>query len=133
MIKKIDYTDTYSIRHQVMWPKEPLSYIMLEDDLVGDHFGYFVEDEMVSVISLFSIDSKVQFRKFATLFEHQGKGYGSALLKHVLCEYEGTDTKLIWCNARLEKTHYYERFGLEKTDETFERKNKKYVIMAKRI
>lgn len=130
MIKTITYKDTYDIRHQVMWPDRPLEYIKLEDDPNGKHYGYFIDDKLVSVISLFIKGNSAQFRKFATLEAYQGKGYGSKLLSYVLESMTSLD--YIWCNARLEKSMFYESFGMTKTDETFEKGGISYIIMKKR-
>jgi len=129
MIQKITCQETYDIRHKVMWPDKPLEYIKLKDDPKGIHYGYFIEDKLVSVISVFITDNTAQFRKFATLEAYQGKGYGSKLLTHVLDSITSLD--YIWCNARLEKTGFYEAFGMFKTDETFEKGGIDYIIMKK--
>ncbi|MBI9012866.1 MAG: GNAT family N-acetyltransferase [Clostridiales bacterium] len=130
MIQTITYKETYDIRHQVMWPDRPLEYIKLEDDPKGLHYGYFVEGKLVSVISVFITGKSAQFRKFATLKAYQGKGYGSKLLTYVLESMTSVDA--IWCNARLEKTVYYESFGMVKTDKTFEKGGIGYTIMTKK-
>ena len=129
MIQTITYKETYDIRHQVMWPDRPLEYIKLEDDPKGLHYGYFIKGKLVSVISVFITDRTAQFRKFATLKDYQGKGYGSKLLTYVLESM--TEIDCIWCNARLEKTGFYESFGMVITDETFEKGGIRYTIMKK--
>lgn len=133
MIKKINYQDTYEIRHVVMWPNQPLAFIKLEDDATGLHYGYFDGNRLVSVVSLFVNNHKIQFRKFATLKECQGLGYGTALLNHVIQSVEQLEVTHIWCNARVEKTFFYERFGMHQTDKTFERKGQTYIIMEKKL
>ncbi|MCH4885958.1 GNAT family N-acetyltransferase [Acidaminobacter sp. JC074] len=124
MVKAISYQDTYEIRHKVMWPDRDLDYIKLDCDPEGDHYGYFLDDHLVSVISVFKTSHGYQFRKFATLHDYQGKGIGSELLKYVKDKYQN-----LWCNARIEKTDFYKRFGLRETDETFTKGGKEYVIM----
>ncbi len=52
MIKPISYLETYPIRHEVMWPDKELSYIHVEGDKEADHFGYFKDNILVSVISV---------------------------------------------------------------------------------
>lgn len=126
MIKKIHYKDTYDIRHQVMWPDKPLDYIKLDQDPSGDHYGYFIEGLLVSVISVFKTEEGYQFRKFATLVNYQGQGIGRKLLNHIMTGYDN-----LWCNARIEKTGFYESFGMHQTDKTFRRGKKEYVIMKK--
>ncbi|MEM1217061.1 MAG: GNAT family N-acetyltransferase [Bacteroidota bacterium] len=69
----------------------------------------------------------------ATLEAEQGKGYGTALLANLLDQLSALPIQRIWCNARVEKTAFYERFGLQKTTQTFTKKRQQYVIMEKWI
>lgn len=133
-IKEITAPQTWAIRHKVMWPKEPLSYVKIPDDDRGQHLGLFVNDELTSVISLFmDLDKNVQFRKFATLKEQQGKGYGSHLLKYVMKITKEQGANLLWCNARATATILYEREGLHQTDTSFVRKGILFVRMEKQL
>jgi GNAT superfamily N-acetyltransferase len=129
-IRSIDKENAWRIRHKVMWPDRELEYVQLEDDDVGRHYGLFVGERLVSVVSLFIDQDEAQFRKFATLEAEQGKGYGSRLLRHVMEEAEHVGVKRIWCNARREKAAFYRKFGLRETDRTFEKGGKEYVIMV---
>lgn len=131
LIKEIPYEQTWPLRHQVMWPEKPLEYIQLAQDPEGIHYGLFVDEQLTSVVSLFIRDRTAQFRKFATAQAAQGKGYGSHLLRHMMQEVEILGLEKIWCNARVEKAAFYQKFGLLPTDQTFSRGDKKYVIMEK--
>lgn len=134
-IKKIPYQSTWPIRHKVMWPNKPFDYMKLEADDLGIHYGLFVGKELTSIISLFLDDrGKVaQFRKFATLETYQGKGYGSQLMRHLFSELSFLKVEKIWCNARVNKTAFYERFGMIKTDKTFLKGGVEYIVMEKRL
>lgn len=129
--ERINTEDTYPIRHAVMWPDKPLSYIQLSEDASGLHFGLFKAEKLISVVSLFIKDSDVQFRKFATLINEQGKGYGTTLLSYVFDYIESEKINRVWCNARDEKTSYYQRFGMHITPEIFQKEGQSYVIMEK--
>jgi len=126
MVKSIGYKLTYDIRHQVMWPDRELDYIKLDCDPEGDHYGFYIENKLVSVISVFKTPYGYQFRKFATLQAYQGQGIGSELLKYIIDKYRD-----VWCNARIEKTDFYKKFGLQETEQTFIRDGKEYVIMKR--
>ncbi|ANQ50852.1 GNAT family N-acetyltransferase [Flammeovirga sp. MY04] len=133
-IKEINAAQTWAIRHKVMWPNEPLSYVKIPDDDKGQHLGLFVGDQLTSVISLFMDEDKnVQFRKFATLIEEQGKGYGAMLLEKVIDIAKDRGAKLLWCNARASATILYEREGLKQTDTSFIRKGILFVRMEKKL
>lgn len=114
-----------------MWPDMPYDYVKLPEDKLGEHFGLFVDDELVSIVSVFHSTNEAQFRKFATVLEHQGKGYGSTLLSHVLTALESKSLSRIWCNARVDKSDYYERFGLVATNQTYVKGGIHFVIMEK--
>lgn len=130
-IKKINKEKAWKLRHEVMWPDEDFNYIKLKDDDAGIHFGLFKEKMLISVVSLFIKKEEAQFRKFATLKQEQGKGYGSKLLESVLKEVETHGVKRIWCNARKNKIDFYKKFGLRETNSSFIKKGKSYIIMEK--
>ncbi|WP_317191776.1 GNAT family N-acetyltransferase [Fulvivirga marina] len=107
--------------------------MQLPEDHSGTHYGLFVDDKLVSVVSLFLKDNQLQFRKFATLVDKQGMGYGSKLLRYVMNEYLSSEIHSIWCNAREEKCLFYERFGLKQTKQKFSKAGINYIIMKKSI
>ncbi|WP_200975178.1 GNAT family N-acetyltransferase [Echinicola sp. 20G] len=125
--------DTWDLRHRVMWPDRPIDYVKLEEDQNGLHFGLKAEGHLVSIISVFIDSGKAQFRKFATDAAQQGKGYGSQLLQFVIRDLLDKGVTSIWCNAREEKTGFYEKFGLKKTNKTFVKGGIDYVIMEKKV
>lgn len=130
-VKLITKEQVWELRHQVMWPTEEFDYIKLPDDDEGLHYGLFDGDELVSGVSLFIQGREAQFRKFATLTERQNCGYGSKLLTYVLKEAKRRGVKQIYCNARVNKVPFYERFGLSKTDVVFNKGGKDYVVMER--
>lgn len=130
-IKQITSSETLPIRHKVMWPNKPMAYVELPNDDDGKHFGLFVNGEMTSIISLFIVNNEAQFRKFATLVEFQGFGHGTILLKNIIAMMKKEGVKKLWCNARVEKSKFYERFNLKPTDKTFEKGGIEYVIMER--
>ncbi|TKG97040.1 GNAT family N-acetyltransferase [Puteibacter caeruleilacunae] len=130
-IVEISSEDTLNIRHKVMWPDRSIEYVRVPNDDKGRHFGLFINDKMISVISLFVVDNVAQFRKFATLTDYQGKGYGTILLKEIIALVEREHLDKVWCNARVDKSGYYAKFGMTLTDEKFVKGGIEYVIMEK--
>lgn len=130
-ILEIPVNKVLEIRHTVMWPTKSIDYVRLSNDEEGRHFGLFINGELVSVISLFIDNSHAQFRKFATLEEHQGKGYGTILLNEIMSIAQENKLSKVWCNARVEKSTFYEKFGMKASDKTFEKGGIQYVIMEK--
>lgn len=128
-IKPIKTKDVLPIRHKVMWPNMPINYVSIENDKDARHFGLFINEELVSVISLFLKNKQAQFRKFATLTKHQGLGYGSILLKHIITLVKEEKLKKLWCNARVEKSKFYTKFNLKVTNKRFVKGGIDYVVM----
>ncbi len=130
-IKQINASETLLIRHQVMWPDKPIEYVELPNDENGRHFGLFVNGEITSILSLFVEDNEAQFRKFATVVEFQGLGYGTFLLERIIDLVNKEGIRRLWCNARVEKSNFYERFNLKPTDKKYEKGGIEFVIMEK--
>ncbi len=130
-IIEIDAQKTLEIRQRVMWPDAPLDVVKLPHDKNGTHYGLYLNQKLISVVSVFKSSNEVQFRKFATLQEFQGKGFGSQLLTFLLHTVEEEKFAKIWCNARVGKINFYEKFGLKQTPTVFEKNGINYVIMEK--
>jgi len=130
-IRHITTEDTWPLRHRVMWPGQPIGFVKLAEDKIGLHYGLFDDNVLVSVVSLFIQDGNAQFRKLATEVSEQGKGHATHLLHHLLQEAAKLGASRIWCNARIEKATFYERFGLTKTDRTFMKEGIAFVVMEK--
>jgi predicted GNAT family N-acyltransferase len=130
-IRKISVEQTWEIRQQVMWPNKDIEFIKLADDSNGTHYGLFEGNLLACVISVFCCDGVVQFRKFATLANLQGNGYGTRLLTFVMAEASQMGAKKIWCNARKEKANFYKKFGLREMGAGYEKDGVEYVTMGK--
>jgi len=128
-IKTIKASDTWQIRHEVMWPEQPFEFVQLEEDDSGFHFGVFEEDKLVSIVSCFIEGKEMQFRKLATLEEYQGKGIASYLLKYILKFAKNKKIEKVWCNARSNKKSFYEKIGLIDTHKTFAKAGQEFTVM----
>lgn len=128
-IKTIQASETWQIRHEVMWPDQPFEFVQLEEDNSGFHFGVFEDDKLVSIVSCFIEGKEMQFRKLATLEEYQGKGIASRLLEHIFQFAKEKKLHKIWCNARSNKKTFYEKFGMKDTFKTFRKAGQEFVIM----
>ena len=121
------------MRQAVMYPRETISFVVLEDDEAGQHWGLYVRNELVSIISLFEKNDSIQFRKFATKGNRQGKGYGTVLLKHVMDWARTTGKKSIWCNARTSATSMYRKFDMHPTGATWVKYGLEFIKMEKQL
>lgn len=132
-IREISASDTWNLRHEVMWPEQTIDYVKLEQDEFGIHFGLIIEDKIISVISIFITDDHAQFRKLATRIEEQGKGFGSILLRFTLEYLKNKKVRKVWCNARKDKIAFYRKFNFNQTGIHFSRLDKDYIVLEKMI
>lgn len=132
-IKKVPIEKILTIRREVMWPDKDINFVKVKGDDKAIHLGVYKNDKVVSIISLYITKSSLQFRKFATLKNEQKKGYGTLLLKEVFKLSAKKNINYIWCNARKNKTSFYEKFEMISTGEEFFKSEKSYIIMGKKI
>ncbi|KAI0839725.1 GCN5-like N-acetyltransferase [Hypoxylon sp. FL0890] len=155
-VRPISAPETYALRHAVLWPNKPVSYVQLPDDEAGQHFGAFINPsnegddkdkddnkikdnggsaELVSIISLFIDDESgaARFRKFATAPAWQGKGVGSALLAYTIEAAARKGATSIWCDARQSALGFYQRFGMSGEGEPFFKGEVPYLRMSREL
>lgn len=133
-IKEITPAQTYALRHAVLWPDQPPAYVQLPDDAAGQHFGAFAHGALVAVISLFvSADGVARFRKFATDPAWQGRGVGTALLRHLIGVARAQGASVLWCDARHHTLPFYQRFGLAPEGEVFYKGELPYVRLSRKL
>lgn len=129
IIEEINQEDTWKIRQEVMWPDKPIEFVQLPDDSQGTHYGLFEDNELTSVVSCFVDNKDLQFRKLATLAHRQGKGYGTDLMNFIIEVARLKGIKRIWCNARVNKKAFYEKFGFKETRKRFSKEGIEFTIM----
>lgn len=138
---------TEELRHLVLWPDKPLDYVRLDEDKHGYHFGAFVpcRDKPVAVISIFfepipavvgtscqdrtASGTSARFRKFACHPEFQGQGVGTNLLRYAASYCSSMGATVLWCDARLSSSKWYEKRGLVPFGDTFFKSSVEYTCM----
>ncbi len=132
-IRPVSLDKVWKMRKEVMYPESVIEEVKLQDDDMGLHLGLFEEQELLSVISVFERGKEIQFRKFATRIDRQGKGYGSLLLQYVIQLAEEKKAERIWCNARLKATKLYERFSMHAAGKPWNNKGHEFIIMERKL
>ncbi|MDE3236038.1 MAG: GNAT family N-acetyltransferase [Bacteroidota bacterium] len=133
MIREAPLTTIWQIRHEVMYPDHPFDSVKLEDDALGLHFGYYVENKPVAVVSVFFKNGALQFRKLATKVGHQQKGYASALLEYVMQLARDKKCSSVWCNARITAVGLYHKFHMKEVGETWRQFGLEFIKMEKQL
>ncbi|KIK93631.1 hypothetical protein PAXRUDRAFT_502664 [Paxillus rubicundulus Ve08.2h10] len=60
-----------------------------------------------------------RFRKFACHPDFQNRGIGTKLLDHTVSHCQSMDAKVLWCDARLSSSQWYQKRGLVSFGDTF--------------
>lgn len=128
-IKEISASETWPLRHKVMWPNKPLDFVFLPLDAEGIHYVLFENNILISVISLFINNQEGQFRKFATDDYFQGRGYGTKLLDHLIEKAKKLNLKSLKCDARITAIEFYQRFGMKVASDVVRKNGMDYVMM----
>jgi len=132
-IKEVPIENILTIRREVMWPDKDIDFVKVKGDDKAIHLGVYKNGKVVSIVSIYITKNNLQFRKFATLKNEQKKGYGTLLLKEIFKLSSKKNIDHIWCNARKNKSSFYEKFGLISTGKEFFKSGKSYIIMEKKI
>lgn len=120
IIKKISSSETFLVRQPVLRAGKPIESCHFDgDDLeTTHHFGLYLAQELVGIISLFKTSNPVftesnqyQIRGMAVLQNQQKKDFGKALILHSEAFCKNHNVDLIWFNARVEAVGFYEKMG----------------------
>jgi GNAT superfamily N-acetyltransferase len=132
-IEQITPELTWRLRRDVLYPDGEIADMEMDVDRDGIHFGAFVDNKLAGVVSLFREENDFQFRKFAVDMAFQNRGIGTAWLNYIT-EFAIKDGgKKIWCNARLNATGFYLKFGFTQAARLFSKNGYDYVIMEKQL
>ena len=128
LVKEIKPKDCYSIRQQVLWQHKSFDDcgIDIDDQAGAFHLGAYKDDKLICVASFFK-QSKAKFseknqyrlRAMATLPSAQNTGAARALLNTAFQILKEKGQDLLWCDARIIATGFYEKLGFEKLGDSY--------------
>ena len=128
LVKHIKPKECYSIRHQVLWQHKVLEDcgIDIDDQEDAFHLGAYTGEELVCVGSFFrqrhakfSEQHQYRLRAMATLSSAQNTGAAKALLNTSFQILKEKCQDLLWCDARIKSTGFYEKLGFQKLGDTY--------------
>jgi predicted GNAT family N-acyltransferase len=132
-IEKIRWEEALPLRHLVLWPNKSPSFCKISGDESAHHYGAYVDGILVSVASIYFESRVARLRKFATLPAYQGKGIGSQIISYILNELKEAEIDSLWCDARKSAASFYQKFGLEKQGQEFDKSGVSYYKMEVQI
>jgi GNAT superfamily N-acetyltransferase len=131
-IKTINASETYSVRQPVLRDGKPIETCMFDGDNLQTtfHLGLYITNELVGICSLFKNNhplianaSQYQLRGMAILNTYQGLGLGTLILSHGETLLKQQGIPVIWCNARVKATEFYNKMGYKIIGEPFDIKD----------
>lgn len=118
-IKKVKVDLIKPLRYQVLWPhleNEAACQIEPDNENSTFHIAALLEDKIVGTATLivdvnkkFSEPNQYRLRAMATAPEVRGYGVGAKIIQNVIAELKKREVKLVWCDARLIATGFYEK------------------------
>ncbi|MEZ8312345.1 GNAT family N-acetyltransferase [Vibrio splendidus] len=129
-IKQLSAIEVLPVRHQVLWPDQPMSFCMVPDDEQATHYGAFVGEQLVCVASIYIQGHEARLRKFATLHDFRGQGIGSNVIDHVISSLKDLNIQYFWCDARTTALSFYQKFGMAVEGSGFEKSGVAYYKMS---
>ena len=127
-IKQLSFEETYPIRQIVLRPNRPLETCFFEGDELETtlHFGGFVNNELVGIISLFKNnhlsfqeENQYQIRGMAVLENFRKYGLGKKIVEYSEDYLKQKNISLIWFNARESAVGFYQKSGYEIIGDSF--------------
>ncbi len=131
-IKIIDASETYGVRQPVLRDGKPIETCMFDGDNLQTtfHLGLYKTNELVGICSFFKNNhplianaSQYQLRGMAILDAYQGLGLGTLILSHGETLLKQQGVPIIWCNARVKATEFYNKMRYKIIGEPFDIKD----------
>ena len=120
LVKEIKPKDCYFIRHQVLWQHKSFDDcgIDIDDQEGAFHLGVYKDDQIICVASFFkqsnakfSEENQYRLRAMATLPSAQNTGAARALLNTAFQILKEKGQDLLWCDAPIIASGFYEKLG----------------------
>ena len=127
-IREINTAETLPLRNALLRPHlTPEQCIYLgDDDSTTCHLGGFIDDSLMSIVSIYQRglpgqESKrgYQFRALAIVDGLRSRGYGLILLHAVEQYARDNAADYLWANARMTAVEFYRKAGYTIDDKEF--------------
>jgi len=127
-IRKINTTETLSLRKALLRPHLTPEQCIYpgDDDSTTCHLGGFIDDSLMSIVSIYQRglpgqESKrgYQFRALAIVDGLRSRGYGLILLHAVEQYARDNAADYLWANAHMTAVEFYRKAGYTIDDKEF--------------
>lgn len=120
-IKQLETKDIQKLRYDVLWPHKASKdeCVIDADSFEGTfHIGAIKNDEVVGTSTFimdindkFNNNTQYRLRAMATSTKVRGEGAGKQIIEFAIEKLKQKNIELLWCDARLEATGFYEKLG----------------------
>jgi predicted GNAT family N-acyltransferase len=132
-VEEIQPALTWKLRQKILYPQQKQYEMEFDSDLDDTHFGAFLGDDLVAVVSVANNGHDFQLREFAIEPEAQSSDPAGALIENIT-EYakkrEGTH---LWTDSSVEQVPFYAKYGFVQTGRYYSRHGVNYEIVEKPI
>lgn len=125
-VLRIAPEETYAIRKTELRKNMSLSHKMKGDmDVDSLHLGVFEDGDLACIGSFINAShdmfsgKQYQLRGMATKEIFKGKGYGKILMENAESILKKDTVDILWCNARVSATGFYDKLGYESVGAEF--------------
>ncbi len=129
-IRFLDKEEVKVLRHAVLWPHlDNLDACAIEPDslITTFHIGATKNSEIVGTSTLiaqknkkFETPRQYRLRAMATAPSVRGEGVGAKIIEQIIKELKEREVELLWCDARIIATGFYERQSFETKGEIYQ-------------
>ena len=119
-----------ALRYEVLWPhleNEAACTIQPDNEITTFHIAAILQENVIGVSTLivdvnekFKTKNQYRLRAMATSPKVRGAGVGAALINEIKSELKRKKVELLWCDARLTATGFYEKLGFKVKGKVYE-------------
>ena len=118
------------LRHEVLWPHlDSVDKCTIDPDNLESTFHIGAENEsevvgtstfIIDINSEFEESNQYRLRAMATSEKVRGCGVGEKIIEAGIAELKSRGVKLLWCDARIIATGFYEKMGFSVKGDIYE-------------
>ena len=128
-VEIVSTSELQELRQLVLWPHLTVEECIIEPDEIDSTYQIVVKDEgNVVCCGTFLVETKAQFnfanqyrlRAMGTHPDYRKKGLGKLLIDFAKEQLKQNGVELIWCDARIVATGFYQKQGFKIIGEQYE-------------
>ena len=132
-VEQIQPALTWKLRREILYPQQKKHEMDFDTDLDDTHFGAFLGDYLVAVVSVANNNNNFQLREFAIDPGAQSADPAGALIENITDYAKKREGTHLWTDASVEQIPFYAKYGFMQTGRYYSRHGVSYEIVEKPI